>query len=112
MALISTVDGDKVGGNVTGPEIPFYRAKPRVLVLQKEVETVFYICICLSAINSGIQTYPEYETTDLSVGLGWFTNVMVSACQEACLPVRKTCAKLICAASHWGWLRSLALSAC
>ena len=106
MALISPVDGAKVGGNVTGPEIPFYRAKPRVLVLQKEVETVFYICICLTAINSGIQTYPEYENSNLSVGLGWFTNVMVSACQVAYPSDRKTCAKLICAASHRGWLRA------
>jgi|EP01043_Picozoa_sp_COSAG02_P005675 hypothetical protein len=84
------VDGAKVGGNVTGPEIPFYRAKPRMLVLQKEVETVFYICICLSAINSGIQTYPEYENSLLSMTLGWFTNVMVSgpASRPTRLPIR------------------------
>lgn len=72
------VDGDAVGGNVTGPDIPCYRAKPRTLLLSKKMETVFYVCICLSAVNSGIQTYPEYEKTEPVVMLGWFTNIMVS----------------------------------
>ena len=76
-ASASSVDGDKVGGNVTGPGVPFYRAQPRKILLQKRVESIFYLCIVLSAVNSGIQTYPQYASTEEVAVLGTITNVMV-----------------------------------
>ena len=69
-------DGDKVGGDVTGPEVPAYRRMARLTILRRDVETVFYMCILLSAINSGLQTYPDLEFTAVVVWLGRFTNVM------------------------------------
>ena len=52
-------DGDKVGGDVTGLGVPAPRRMTRVLLVSKPVELVFYFCIVLSAINSGLQTCPE-----------------------------------------------------
>jgi hypothetical protein len=41
--------GDGIGGNVTGPLVPCYRATARSLVLRRDLEIFFYICIVISA---------------------------------------------------------------
>ena len=80
------VDGNRFGGDVIShPEIPCYRRVPRQLVTSKGVESVFYLCICLSALNSGLQTYPEFEFSDSVVILGHFTNGVVSALHLICI---------------------------
>ena len=74
------VDGDEFGGDVTHhPGIPCHRRTARQMAMNKGVESVFYLCICLSALNSGLQTYPEFEKSSPVVMLGRFTNFMVRA---------------------------------
>lgn len=67
-------DGDRVGGAVTGASVPAARRMARQALISQPIENFFYFCILLSAANSGMQTYPEYEQSDPVVWLGHFTN--------------------------------------
>eukprot|EP01043_Picozoa_sp_COSAG02_P002249 COSAG02_NODE_51_length_44689_cov_29.477361_21_plen_556_part_00 len=69
-------DGHKVGGDVAGDAVPAVRRVARQMLISKPIESLFYFCIVLSAANSGLQTYPEYEHTNPVVYLGHFTNTM------------------------------------
>lgn len=62
---------------VPPPPARFTRIRPDCVPgWTNQVEFLFYMCIVLSAANSGLQTYDEYEHSDPVVMLGHFTNVM------------------------------------
>lgn len=69
-------DDDKVGGDVTGPEVPFIRRAARILVLRRDSEYIFYFSIFLSAISSGLNTYESLAKLDIVQALGAFTMAM------------------------------------
>ena len=50
-------DGEEVRGDITGPAVFAGRRCARVLVLNKWLETLFYVSIAIAATNSGVQTY-------------------------------------------------------
>lgn len=70
------LDGDRYGGDVTGENVPILRRQARLAVLSKPLELIFYLCICISAVNSGLMTYPSMEDGPVVQALGHFTNVM------------------------------------
>ncbi len=69
-------EGDQVGGNVTGDSVPAARRMARRMLISQPIENCFYFCILLSAANSGMQTYAEYENSDLVVWTGHFSNTV------------------------------------
>lgn len=69
-------DDDKVGGDVTGPQIPFVRRVCRIVVLRHDSEYMFYFSIFLSAISSGLNTYESLVNLPIVKALGIFTMVM------------------------------------
>ena len=58
-------DKDEIAGDVIGPLVPKYRRVARAIVLRKDAELVFYLCILLSAISDGLVTYPEIADNPL-----------------------------------------------
>ena len=90
-------DGDKVGGDVTGLGVPAPRRMTRVLLVSKPVELVFYFCIVLSAINSGLQTCPEVRVLRSGGAAGplYQLHVLRGVHAQACVRDSSSCGCLL-----------------
>jgi hypothetical protein len=69
-------DDDEIGGDVTGPMVPFYRRVCRIIVLRRDSEYAFYLSIWLSAVSSGLNTYDNLVNLPIVKALGVFTMVI------------------------------------